>query len=1677
MNKNNYINKKNYYLFLLAFLTGMFSYAQTYLENFNNIGDEWVTIGEESFFIAQSSGNGWGLWKTNGTQKGTKILMAGFGNDYDLSSLFAFKGSLFFTARVSGLGRELWISDGTTEGTKLFKDIHEGAGDSRASGFTIYENKFYFSAMDSTSFPQNTTYVSDGTPEGTAAISLYEDTDYGDIINFTVAHNKLYFTKRNILFETDGTLAGTKQVVIDGLQYLSGFHAFANGLYFTTHDYRKKVIRLYTLTDTENYTLLKEFKTDSNSSFDLYNLREINSKVVFSVVSGETYTNVKDTLWVTDGTPDGTSEIMSKGNSNLWFRPNFHGFVTYNGSLYFNAGPASNSALWKTDGTAQGTQEVIPNASLSAYAPMVVLNDKLYFLRAFGLYSYDSVTGENVSISPNRSARKTTGDTYFVKTDGKYVYTVDKNEREDDNYSLDLFHSGPNPLIKVRARSEIKNNETLNFNTKVDSLITQAIDIQNLGNAPLVFSKVFVSGEGFYINGKVDVNWFQQENQTNFPQRIDFFERGQFEIGFLPQTSGVHSGYLILRSNDTSQPEFRIKLEAYVSDIPPIAQNETFPTEKEIKWDDSEAKITLDNNMVSINANSGAVVGAFTTHSSGGSFSYQLVPGSGSEDNSIFAINNNQLLVGDEFQSDTKKSYAIRVRSIDAGGVQIEESLVVSVSEESLEVALGSCDQVAVSFTSDLYAVEFINDTDAIAVGYDGTVLKTRDKGTSWEQLHLIEKTTGIYVLPARLYDVKFVNENTGFISGQGTLLRTDDAGTSWRPLQMNQLPSFGAAKFIPISDQIILLPIGSALYKSIDGGRTWFNFGYTGLRDLRAFYFYDDNLGFATDSSDNYAITYDGGKTWDAMRFEINGERFYDNITQFSFVSSDIGYAATAGSKVLKTQDGGLNWAVVNEDYRSRIFDIHFFDENRGYMVGGSIYETSDGGVTWTSAELSTCADINGFSFNKLGDGIAVGNGCYGGNGRTIYTQESLDTWTEVSAIYGTREVPSILFDGQEAYLFSTSQSRKSDDGGVTWKTLTTPLQGDVSYSEKFGDDILIKDWSSPFYTSSDGGLNWSLLGNGESFTKFTVLNENTIFAFSSDDANLYKTSDGGSSWSPLAETAPYQRNAIKFLNDDIGFVGGFPGISRTTNGGTTWEELIIEPGESISIYAIEFANPEVGIISTTDGYYKTVDGGDSWTRLSVNTGNTNTILAINELEWYIKGGRYIYTSNDGGNTWFQYFDSQDDIVDLDRVDGTFYYSDGDGGVYKLANDSTPLNAGYIRGDLSVRVGDEEIYVTTKHSDTRYSWTVTGTNVLVSEDNFSRIKWSSPGTHTLQVTPYASCKAGTPTEITVRVYEQMTPPEINGPLEVIEGSNGIEYTTPLEDQVSYLWSVTGQRSFQTTANTLTVDWGEIGVQEIGIIKTDLISGIRTYNSIQVNVLPLDPFTILQTDASCRNTANGSLMIDSRTLGVSYTATLTGGVSEMVNEFTNQTLFENLPTGTYDLCIIEVGTDNLYCYQFIISEPEPFEVSSKMGSISSKEVSLKFKGGTAPYTVILNDRQIAETSQSTFKFKAERGDTLEVLSSGNCMFSYKEILNFPGEVRVNPNPVQDSFIAVLGDEFSEETQSISVRIFTSTGQRVLEFTEAISNHSIQCNVSMLSPGIYIVHVGDGQQTSFKIVKK
>jgi uncharacterized repeat protein (TIGR03803 family) len=92
--------------------------------------------------------------------------------------------------------------------------------------------------------------------------------------------------------------------------------------------------------------------------------------------------------------------------------------------------------------------------------------------------------------------------------------------------------------------------------------------------------------------------------------------------------------------------------------------------------------IALSNASVAENLAVGATVGSASTSDpdAGDTFTYSLVAGAGSTDNASFTFTGNTLKTSAVFDFETKVVYSIRVRSIDAGGLFVEKTFTISVT-------------------------------------------------------------------------------------------------------------------------------------------------------------------------------------------------------------------------------------------------------------------------------------------------------------------------------------------------------------------------------------------------------------------------------------------------------------------------------------------------------------------------------------------------------------------------------------------------------------------------------------------------------------------------------------------------------------------------------------------------------------------------------------------------------------------------------------------------------------------------------------------------------------------------------------------------------------------------------------------------------------------------------------
>ena len=235
----------------------------------------------------------------------------------------------------------------------------------------------------------------------------------------------------------------------------------------------------------------------------------------------------------------------------------------------------------------------------------------------------------------------------------------------------------------------------------------------------------------------------------------------------------------------------------------------------------------------------------------------------------------------------------------------------------------------------------------------------------------------------ARLRGLSAVSSTTAWASGSlGTVLRTTNRGATWQQvgppgtqdLQFRDIEAFDA-------DHAVILSIGSGsdsrIYVTADGGQTW---ALTFVNpDPNAFFdcmtFYDSRRGLAlSDPPDGLHFrvmaTDDGGLSW-----HVTGAQMPEALPgEFAFAASGqcittdhgrrawFGTGGAAQARVFRSDDGGASWSVaatpLNSGPTAGIFALAFRGQQHGLAVGGDFLAetaspdnfagTADGGASW---------------------------------------------------------------------------------------------------------------------------------------------------------------------------------------------------------------------------------------------------------------------------------------------------------------------------------------------------------------------------------------------------------------------------------------------------------------------------------------------------------------------------------------------------------------------------------------------------------------------------------------------------------------------------------------------------------------------------------------------------------
>ncbi|MEO8210688.1 MAG: SBBP repeat-containing protein, partial [bacterium] len=253
-----------------------------------------------------------------------------------------------------------------------------------------------------------------------------------------------------------------------------------------------------------------------------------------------------------------------------------------------------------------------------------------------------------------------------------------------------------------------------------------------------------------------------------------------------------------------------------------------------------------------------------------------------------------------------------------------------------------------------------INENTAFAVGNNGKVFSSNDKGLHWNTLN-----SGVN---ENLFKVKFINDKCGIVTGESFLLKTNDNGISWKKLE---IPLAGIKDVFMLNEKVSFISGSNGTILRSDDFWDSYTIQNTNLTESIVNVFFSNNLkGKCISESGVVNETFDGGLTW-------NNSSSVDiaKLNNAFFKTSDIMVAAGDGGKIMFTSTGGATWLNRGIDKNINVRSVYLDDKNNLFASGenGQILFSSDYGTSWVQQPTNSTSKINDLSFFDSNCGIAV--------------------------------------------------------------------------------------------------------------------------------------------------------------------------------------------------------------------------------------------------------------------------------------------------------------------------------------------------------------------------------------------------------------------------------------------------------------------------------------------------------------------------------------------------------------------------------------------------------------------------------------------------------------------------------------------------------------------------------
>ncbi len=506
--------------------------------------------------------------------------------------------------------------------------------------------------------------------------------------------------------------------------------------------------------------------------------------------------------------------------------------------------------------------------------------------------------------------------------------------------------------------------------------------------------------------------------------------------------------------------------------------------------------------------------------------------------------------------------------------------------EEGQELEEEDIDKVRVLYVSP-------SDDDHIFVGTSNLLLKSNDRGSSWESLsdtfhrsdikglaihpnnpNIIYARIGLYTFSdcsnVDNDDPDYEENVSKYCPG---IYKSTDGGESWKLLEeVTGDPSEGGVYINEYNDSEIYSVFGRETFVSKDAGISSDVFLDTKehpiIPDVGV-----EIITFGESESEVFMAglqgiyrTYDNGKTWIETNTGFVGSEVVDLVTALDGTM----YATTYNLGIFKSTDGGKNWVFASfgiKNWYGMQLATHPEDADTVFTTtNGGVYKSTNAGESWKLIGGSDLCDDEDAGGNCHYHGIVVEKEApfkvLVGSGGDQYSKEG-------AGLTGSEDNGESWRNSDDGFVRDVHVSKLIIDPNNNTVFYAT-TQGETEYTDKVGDGAGV-------FKSTDRGNNWTQINNGLNSLETNVLaidpNDSEVLYLGTDDDGIYKSINGGENWEKLIPSAsfgvgdiivdPQNSNNVYMgtvdyfrLSESRGVLGDF-GVYKSTDGGTTWEEF----------------------------------------------------------------------------------------------------------------------------------------------------------------------------------------------------------------------------------------------------------------------------------------------------------------------------------------------------------------------------------------------------------------------------------------------------------------------------------------------------------------------------------------